>query len=82
MDGVELLELKAKLKQESISGGELTSLPCPFCGKPRSQRSDYIRCTPCGMNWLQGEDLDRNPKLSRAPYLGTRSSSVVQDGSV
>jgi hypothetical protein len=39
--------------------------PCPFCGRLRVQRSDYVRCNPCGMNWLDGDDLGRNPQLVR-----------------
>jgi hypothetical protein len=42
-----------------------TMPPCPFCLKPRVQRSDYVRCNPCGTNWLRGEDLIRDPRLSR-----------------
>ena len=39
--------------------------PCPQCGRPRVKRSDYVRCLPCGLNWLAGEDLSRNPKSER-----------------
>lgn len=39
--------------------------PCPMCGVPRVQRSDYVRCNPCGVNWLDGEAMDRNPKVER-----------------
>lgn len=39
--------------------------PCPLCGVPRVQRSDYVRCNPCGVNWLNGEDLDKDPKIAR-----------------
>lgn len=67
----EMLELMMKLKRESEVGGELVDLPCPLCGRPRSQRSDYIRCTPCGMNWLiktlyqEAEDLNSDPRIAR-----------------
>lgn len=50
-----MLELIEKLKKESVEGGELENLPCPFCKRPRSQRSTYVRCTPCATNWLQEE---------------------------
>ena len=45
--------------------------PCPWCGKPRVQRSTYIRCNPCGTNWLQEEMalpnyLNRNPAAARS----------------
>jgi hypothetical protein len=49
-----------------------TAPPCPLCGRPRVQRSDYIRCNPCGMNWLKGEDLTKDARLSREPYLRTK----------
>jgi hypothetical protein len=39
--------------------------PCPFCNVPRFQRSDYIRCCVCGINWLKGENLDKHPSLER-----------------
>ncbi len=60
-----MMELMDQLKREATQGGELTNLPCPLCGKPRSQRSSYIRCTPCGMNWSEGEDLAKDARLSR-----------------
>jgi len=61
----EIAELIDKLKREAKEGGELKHLPCPMCGLPRSRRSDYIRCTPCGTNWLNGENLSANPKIER-----------------
>ena len=70
--------IHAKLAKEAKEGGELTELPCPMCGRPRSQRSDYVRCTPCGLNWLEGEDLGHNPKVERwAQFLeSVRSPST------
>ena len=43
---------------------------CPFCQTPRVRRSDYIRCNPCGVNWLDSERdlpnyLNRNPAAAR-----------------
>lgn len=61
----EMRELMEKLKREAIEGGELKDLPCPLCGRTRSQRSDYIRCTPCATNWLDGEDLSKDPRIER-----------------
>ena len=54
--------------------------PCPFCRTPRNLRSDYIRCRPCGINWLKGEDLDHDPRIERqAAYLkSVRQSSQKQ----
>lgn len=40
---------------------------CPFCHKPRVQRSDYLRCNRCGVNWLEGEDVSLDPRKSRMP---------------
>lgn len=84
----EMMELMEKLRKEIREGGELKDLPCPMCQKPRSQRSDYLRCSPCGVNWLQGEDITRHPLVSREPYLSsaknrdTSSSKTEMAGSV
>ena len=53
------------LKREMRVGGDIANLPCPFCELPRSQRSDYVRCQKCGVNWLPGEDLSRDPRIER-----------------
>lgn len=42
-----------------------TEAACPFCRRPRVLRSDYVRCLPCGVNWLAGEDLEHDPKIAR-----------------
>ena len=42
-----------------------TMPPCPFCQRPRVQRSDYVRCNLCGTNWLEGEDLTKDPRSQR-----------------
>lgn len=42
-----------------------TESPCPQCQTPRVQRSDYIRCHNCGLNWLNGEDRTCHPSFSR-----------------
>lgn len=57
--------IREKLKTEAAKGGELKELPCPFCHRPRSQRGDYIRCTPCALNWSAGEDLNKDPRIQR-----------------
>lgn len=72
MTAQEISEWMAELKREAREGGTLTDLPCPFCGKPRSQRSDYIRCQPCGVNWLDEEmhlEYQGRPYLSLDPRL-------------
>jgi ribosomal protein L37AE/L43A len=48
-----------------------TEPPCPFCKRPRVARSNYIRCNPCGTNWLDEEMhlpnyLNRNPAAARS----------------
>ena len=53
-----------------------TMPPCPFCQRPRVARSDYIRCLPCGINWLADESelpnyLNRNPAAARSNPMGT-----------
>jgi ribosomal protein L37AE/L43A len=47
-----------------------TEPPCPFCNRPRVSRTDYIRCNPCGVNWLNEEMhlpnyLTRDPRVAR-----------------
>lgn len=39
--------------------------PCPLCQRSRVTRSDYIRCNPCGVNWLDGEDISKDPRIER-----------------
>jgi uncharacterized Zn finger protein (UPF0148 family) len=46
--------------------------PCPFCHLPRVRRTDYIRCSRCGINWLEGEDLDHDPRGERQNKLRER----------
>ena len=62
-----VLATKAQVMRETKLGGTLTDLPCPFCGKPRSLRSEYVRCQPCGANWWDGTDLTRNPHAKPSP---------------
>lgn len=52
-----------RLQHEIENGG--SESPCPFCSVPRVKRSDYTRCCGCGVNWLIGEDLTRDPRMSR-----------------
>ncbi len=62
-----MVGIKDQLKRETKVGGALTSLPCPFCGLPRCERSSYIRCQRCGINWSPGDELDRDPRMSGLP---------------
>lgn len=59
-----MLEVMHMSREERLAeGGTLAA--CPMCGVLRVQRSDYIRCNPCGVNWLAGENLDAHPKIER-----------------
>ena len=46
-----------------------TEPPCPFCLRPRVLRSDYIRCMRCGLNWSQGQAIDRHPLATQPTEL-------------
>ena len=56
-------DVRAALREEIRNGGDQSA--CPFCGIPRVQRSDYVRCCGCAINWSPGEDLEKNPKIER-----------------
>lgn len=61
-----MLTLEQQEANNSDRRDELgTEPPCPFCKKPRVARSSYIRCNPCGINWLDGEDLSKDPRNDR-----------------
>lgn len=64
-DSHEVARVRDKIEKENRVGGELADKLCPFCRKARSQRSTYIRCQPCGVNWFDGEDLSKDPKIAR-----------------
>lgn len=71
--------LRERLAYEIANGG--SECPCPFCGLPRCQRSDYIRCSQCGINWSPGDELDRDPRMSFLPRIarGLGSESEVPE---
>ena len=56
-------DVRESLKEEIPHGGDQE--PCPFCGIPRVQRSDYVRCCGCGINWSPGEDMSKHPSIER-----------------
>jgi len=61
-------EQEANRQERMNEPGTLS--PCPFCQRPRVQRSDYIRCNPCGINWLDEEMhlpnyLNLDPRVAR-----------------
>lgn len=62
-------EEQERIRQEAMDE-KGTMPPCPFCKAPRVERSDYIRCNRCGINWLLEESelrnyLNRNPAAAR-----------------
>jgi ribosomal protein L37AE/L43A len=78
-------QLTARQEQDEARRERLaevgTEPPCPFCKRPRVKRSDYTRCNPCGLNWIQGEDLTKDPRASRTRItvpLPTGKSGGVQ----
>ena len=59
-------DLEKFAKERAAAMREVGTLaPCPKCSTPRVQRSDYIRCNTCGLNWLDGEDLNSDPRIAR-----------------
>jgi uncharacterized Zn finger protein (UPF0148 family) len=77
--GNDLTAWIAQLKTDQNAPGTLE--PCPKCGVPRCQRSDYIRCCPCGLNWLPGENMDKDPRLTRKQigYQAKETKAVTKD---
>lgn len=70
--------IRGQIELEISAGGELSHLICPFCGLPRCQRSDYVRCSKCGVNWLDGEDLSRDPKIDRYKAMAESLRSTAK----
>lgn len=58
-----LLEVRDQAKLETLGGGTLG--PCPFCGVARHQRTCYVRCNVCSLNWEAGSDLSVHPRVSQ-----------------
>ena len=73
-------ELREQLRQDRLNEAG-TEPPCPFCQKPRVKRSDYIRCNSCGVNWLDGEDISKNPAIERkALWMATLPIKPTNQG--
>lgn len=54
---------------------------CPFCLNPRVTRISYIRCNRCGVNWFNGTDISRDPRMKPMPDIestGTELSDGAQ----
>ena len=62
----QLEEARRERMREIEQGGDLKHLPCPYCGLPRCTRSDYIRCSKCGLNWPVGFGYDKHPSVAWA----------------
>lgn len=52
---------------------------CPFCGTPRVERTSYIRCNPCGVNWLN-EEMHLSNYLSMDPRVVRREAARTASG--
>ena len=70
--------VRAMLKEEIEKGGSLS--PCPFCAIPRVQRGDYVRCCKCGINWDQGENLSKDPKIERFQKMVASAPKSLRKG--
>jgi hypothetical protein len=64
-----LTEEEQQARREKVLSEVGTEPPCPWCGVPRVKRSDYIRCMRHGVNWSSGEDISKDPRLSRSRTL-------------
>jgi ribosomal protein L37AE/L43A len=71
------VELTIEQQQEAARQERLnepgTEPPCPFCKRPRVTRSSYIRCMRCGLNWSEGQAVDRHP-LATQPTVSTETA--------
>lgn len=56
-----------------------TMPPCPFCSRPRVERSDYIRCNPCGVNWIEGTDWSKRLHYGLAQSIPAKATSTGID---
>ena len=71
---------RSRLKRvaEYRKGGKLS--PCPCCGTPRFQMSDFIRCHVCSLNWVPGEDLNRNLRIERYEKMVAQGTGKTTGG--
>ena len=75
-------EEQEKMRAEALAE-KGTMPPCPFCKVPRVERSDYIRCNKCGVNWLLEEKdlrdyLNRNPAACRDEARRLKQTPAVK----
>lgn len=77
LNGMTLAECMCQTKEGRLA--EVGTMPaCPFCQRPRVQRSTYIRCNPCGMNWFKDQGIMKHPHVKRQAIS---SSEAETDGS-
>jgi len=57
---------------------EVGTLPgCPYCETLRVSRSVYIRCNPCGKNWMHGSDIFKHPHTKTTLPSSQETSDIV-----
>ena len=55
-----------------------TEPDCPFCHQPRVSRTTYIRCNPCGINWL-AEEMHLPNYLRLDPRVARQRAALTGD---
>lgn len=58
-----------------------TEPPCPFCHVLRVERSNYIRCNHCGINWAN-EEMHLPNYLSSDPRVARRAAALTEKGTL
>lgn len=64
------------IKLGAMGPGDLS--PCPICKVARHQRSVYIRCNRCALNWEAGEDISKHPRASRVAVVVARDREASE----
>ena len=67
---------RSRSRKTEKAGGSGDGTGVSVLPKPRVLRSDYLRCNPCGVNWLMEEMhlpnyLNRNPSAARSEAART-----------
>lgn len=75
---MELTEYMAMTREERLAEVG-TEPPCPFCQTPRVARSNYLRCNPCGVNWLD-EEMGLPDYLNKDPRVARREAARTTGG--
>ena len=79
MDTAELMSSTREQRLNEVG----TEPACPFCQRARVLRSTYVRCNPCGINWLAEEMhlpdyLSQDPRVARARMASSTSPTAKQ----